>query len=115
MSERSSPIVPGRRGASLNSIQSYGLSHLGFRARSDPFPRATSRTLVAAISGQCWGELPAADSAKLSRGHDLKFIERETAPPVIPERYMEDGRMVEHLRYPGKGVEMRRIFAKASA
>lgn len=29
------------------------------------------------------------------------------------ERYMEGDRMVEHLRYPGKGLEMRRIFRKA--
>ncbi|CAE7232689.1 unnamed protein product [Symbiodinium natans] len=28
------------------------------------------------------------------------------------DRYMEDGRMVEHVRYPERGIEMRRIFRK---
>mmetsp|Transcript_9694 Transcript_9694/g.20023 ORF Transcript_9694/g.20023 Transcript_9694/m.20023 type:complete len:204 (+) Transcript_9694:2-613(+) len=30
------------------------------------------------------------------------------------DRYLEDGCMVEHVRYPNKGVEMRRIFQKVS-
>ncbi|CAK0815542.1 unnamed protein product [Prorocentrum cordatum] len=34
---------------------------------------------------------------------------------VTVDRYMEDGRMVEHARYPAKGVEMRRIFQKVDA
>lgn len=29
------------------------------------------------------------------------------------DRYMEDEKMVEHVRYPAKGIEMRRIFRKA--
>mmetsp|Transcript_2220 Transcript_2220/g.3831 ORF Transcript_2220/g.3831 Transcript_2220/m.3831 type:complete len:212 (-) Transcript_2220:55-690(-) len=30
------------------------------------------------------------------------------------DRYLEDGRMVEHVRYPGRAIEMRRIFRKES-
>ena len=28
------------------------------------------------------------------------------------DRYLEEGRMVEHVRYPGRGIEMRRIFKR---
>ena len=31
------------------------------------------------------------------------------------DRYLEDGRMVEHVRYPGRGMEMRRIFRREAA
>jgi hypothetical protein len=34
---------------------------------------------------------------------------------VTVDRYLEDDRMVEHARYPAKGVEMRRIFRKVDA
>eukprot|EP00930_Biecheleria_cincta_P043553 TRINITY_DN29895_c0_g1_i1.p1 TRINITY_DN29895_c0_g1~~TRINITY_DN29895_c0_g1_i1.p1 ORF type:complete len:212 (+),score=21.59 TRINITY_DN29895_c0_g1_i1:104-739(+) len=39
----------------------------------------------------------------LDQGHELTI-----------DRFLDDGRMVEHLRYPSKGLEMRRIFAKVT-
>merc|ERR1719443_522500 len=41
----------------------------------------------------------------------LRYIKPEHGPMTI-ERYMEDGLMVEHVRYPGKEIEMRRLFKR---
>mmetsp|Transcript_73509 Transcript_73509/g.206398 ORF Transcript_73509/g.206398 Transcript_73509/m.206398 type:complete len:197 (+) Transcript_73509:47-637(+) len=44
-------------------------------------------------------------------GH-LRYL--NPAHELTIERYMEGGRMVEHVRYPSKHVEMRRIFKKSA-
>mmetsp|Transcript_41851 Transcript_41851/g.94149 ORF Transcript_41851/g.94149 Transcript_41851/m.94149 type:complete len:213 (-) Transcript_41851:76-714(-) len=47
------------------------------------------------------GEVFTSDLRYVKPRHNLKF-----------QRYLENGRMVEHVRYPQKQVEMKRIFKK---
>mmetsp|Transcript_117092 Transcript_117092/g.338475 ORF Transcript_117092/g.338475 Transcript_117092/m.338475 type:complete len:160 (-) Transcript_117092:258-737(-) len=49
------------------------------------------------------GEVLTAGLRYLKLPHELRM-----------ERYMQDGLMVEHLRYPRKGVEMRRLFKRSA-
>ncbi|CAK9000998.1 unnamed protein product [Durusdinium trenchii] len=47
-------------------------------------------------------------------GEVFKAGLRYLNPPheLTIDRYLEDGRMVEHVRYPGRNIEMRRVFQK---